>query len=70
MLAAAAKWRDAQRKIVQDSENETIANLKAKGMAVNEIDKATFEQAMHPVWKTYEPVIGSELLGLIRKYRD
>ena len=70
VLAAAAKWRDAQRKMVQDSEAETIASLKSKGMAVNEVDKAAFEQAVQPVWKTYEPVLGSELLGLIRKYRD
>jgi len=68
--AAAAKWRDAQRKMVQDSEAETIANLKAKGMAVNEVDKAAFEKAVQPVWKAYEPVLGSELLGLVRKYRD
>ncbi len=68
--AAAAKWRDAQRKMVQDSEAEMIANLKAKGMAVNEVDKAAFEQAVQPVWKAYEPVLGSELLGLVRKYRD
>jgi tripartite ATP-independent transporter DctP family solute receptor len=70
VLAAAAKWRDAQRKMVQDSESETIANLKAKGMAVNEVDKAAFEQAVQPVWKAYEPVLGSELLGMIRKYRE
>jgi len=68
--AAAAKWRDAQRKMVQDSEAEMIANLKAKGMAVNEVDKAAFEKAVQPVWKAYEPVLGSELLGLVRKYRD
>ena len=70
VLAAAAKWRDAQRKMVQDSESEMIASLKAKGMAVNEVDKAAFEQAVQPVWKAYEPVLGSELLGLIRKYRE
>jgi TRAP-type transport system periplasmic protein len=70
VLAAAAKWRDAQRKMVRDSESETIANLKAKGMAVNEVDKAAFEQAVQPVWKAYEPVLGSELLGMIRKYRE
>ena len=39
-------------------------------MAVNEVDKAAFEKAVQPVWKAYEPVLGSELLGLIRKYRD
>jgi len=70
VLAAAAKWRDAQRKMVQDSETQTIADLKAKGMTVNEVDKEAFEQAVQPVWKAYEPVLGSELLGLIRKYRD
>jgi tripartite ATP-independent transporter DctP family solute receptor len=68
--AAAAKWRDVQRKMVQDSEAEMIANLKGKGMAVNEVDKAAFEKAVQPVWKAYEPILGSELLGLIRKYRD
>ncbi len=70
VAATATKWRDAQRKMVQDSENEMIANLKAKGMAVNEVDKAVFAKAVEPVWQAYEPVLGSELLGLIKKYRD
>ena len=70
VTAAAAKWRDTQRKMVQDSEAETVANLKAKGMAVNEVDKAAFAKAVEPIWKNYEPVLGTELLGLVKKYRD
>lgn len=70
VVAAATKWRDVQRKMVQDSDSEMIANLKAKGMAVNDVDKAAFAKAVEPVWKAYEPVLGTELLELIRKYRD
>lgn len=70
VLAAAAKWRDAQRKMVQDSEEDFMTKLKAKGMAVNTVDKAAFIKAVEPVWKAYEPVFGSELLGLVNKYRN
>jgi TRAP-type transport system periplasmic protein len=68
VLAAASKWRDMQRKMVQDSDDDFVAKLKAKGMIFNTVDKAAFVKAVEPVWHAYEPVFGTELLGLVKKY--
>lgn len=67
--AAANKWRDAQRRMVTESEAELVAQLKAKGMQVNEADKDAFAKAIAPVWQTYEGKYGPELMGLVAKYR-
>jgi TRAP-type C4-dicarboxylate transport system substrate-binding protein len=47
-----------------------MAQLKEKGMQVNEVDKAAFAAAVAPVWKTFEPVFGPELMGLLKQYRE
>ncbi|TCT03360.1 DctP family TRAP transporter solute-binding subunit [Paralcaligenes ureilyticus] len=70
VTTAAAKWRDAQRKMVQDSDDDYIAKLKEKGMIVNTVDKAAFIKAVEPVWKKYEPVFGADMMGLVKKYQD
>jgi len=67
--AAADHWRDAQRKMITDEDKALIKQLEEKGMAVNEVDKAAFIEAVQPVWKTYEPIYGAELMGLVQKYR-
>ncbi|MNH34865.1 hypothetical protein D3C79_954920 [compost metagenome] len=69
MRAAANKWRDAQRRMVAESEAGLIEQLKAKGMQINQADKAAFAQAVAPVWKTYEVQYGPELMALVAKYR-
>ena len=67
--AAAAKWRDAQRRMVTESESQLVAQLQAKGMQVNEADKEAFAKAVAPVWQTYESKYGPELMALVAKYR-
>lgn len=66
---AADKWRDAQRKMVSDSDEELVAKLKEKGMEVNEVDKAAFVEAVQPVWKQYESTFGADLMAILQKYR-
>lgn len=68
--ASANKWRDAQRRMVAESEAGLIEQLKAKGMQVNSPDKAAFAKAVAPVWKTYEVQYGPELMALVAKYRS
>ena len=68
--AAADKWRDAQRKMISDSDAQFVAQLKEKGMAVNEVDKAAFAKAVEPIWKSYEATFGAELMGTLQKYRE
>lgn len=68
--AAADKWRDAQRKMITDGDQQFVAQLKEKGMQVNEVDKAAFAAAVQPVWKTYSVTYGPELMALVQKYRE
>ena len=68
--AAADKWRDAQRKMISDSDQQFVAQLKDKGMQVNDVDKAAFAAAVEPVWKTYSVTYGPELMALVQKYRE
>lgn len=67
--AAADHWRDEQRRMISESDKDFIAQLKEKGMQINEVDKAPFAAAVAPVWATYETTFGPELMGLVRKYR-
>lgn len=66
---AAATWRDKQRKMVQESSEDFLGKLKAKGMQVNTPDNALFKQAVAPVWKQYEDVFGKDVFDLIEKAR-
>lgn len=65
---AAKKWCAIQRKQTIQSEDDFLAKLKAKGMKVNDVDKAAFKKAVQPVWKNYESVFGKDLVNLVREY--
>jgi TRAP-type C4-dicarboxylate transport system substrate-binding protein len=62
-------WRDKQRKMVQESSDDFLAKLKAKGMQVSTPNNALFVKAVAPVWKQYEDVLGKEFFDLIEKAR-
>lgn len=68
VMKLARKWCLTQRKETVKEENDFLAKLKAKGMKVNEVDKAAFKKAVQPIWKSYEPVFGSELMGWVHEY--
>lgn len=64
----AQKWCAAQRKETIKEENEFLDKLKAKGMEVNDVDKAAFQKAVQPVWKSYESTFGKELMDMVHEY--
>lgn len=68
VLRLAAKWRDAQRQMITDSDGKLLGQLKEKGMQVNEVDPAPFIQKVQPVWDSEAKVFGPELMALFRKY--
>jgi len=68
--AAADRWRDEQRRMIAEGDNQYLALLKEKGMQVNEVDKTPFVAAVAPVWKSYEATFGPELINLVKKYRE
>jgi len=65
----ALTWRDKQRKMVQESSDDFLAKLKAKGMQVSTPNNALFVKAVAPVWKQYEDVFGKEFFDMIEKAR-
>jgi tripartite ATP-independent transporter DctP family solute receptor len=70
VLELSKKWRDKERKQIQQEEQDFIAKLEEKGMEINEVDKATFKEAVQPVWQEYESVFGKELMDLVKKYGE
>ncbi len=67
---AANKWRDKQRTMVRDAEDKMVENLKAKGMIINQVNKAPFVEKVASVYKDYEPIFGKELIELINEYKN
>ncbi|MDR1740262.1 MAG: DctP family TRAP transporter solute-binding subunit [Synergistaceae bacterium] len=65
-LTLAAKWRDAERKMIRDADANLVATIRASGVTVSEVDKKPFRDAVQPVWKEFEPVFGAELMELLR----
>jgi len=62
-------WRDKQRKMVQESSEDFLAKLKAKGMQVNSPKNELFKAAIAPIYTQYESVFGKDLFELIEKAR-
>lgn len=62
-------WRDKQRKMIQESSDDFLAKLKAKGMQVTTPNNEAFRKAVAPVWAQYESVFGKEFFDLIEKAR-
>jgi len=67
VMKLAAKWRDEERRLTIAQENDFLEKLKAKGMKVNEVDKAAFKNAVKDVWTEYEGVFGKDMLELVEK---
>ena len=64
----AQKWGEAQRKETIQEEDEFLKKLEESGMLVNEVDKAAFQQAVQPVWQSYEKTFGKERMDMVREY--
>ena len=61
------KYRDQVRKEIANQDTKIVEELKAKGMQVNEVDKAAFQAAVQNVTKTYVQKNGDELLKLVQQ---
>ena len=69
VMEAATAWGLKQRDMVAAANDELIAQLEAKGMAFNEVDKAAFIEAVEPIWESQKDVYGEELLAILDQYR-
>jgi tripartite ATP-independent transporter DctP family solute receptor len=64
----ATKAAESERKLIQQSDNELVAELKKKGMQVNEVDTRPFKAAIQPVYEKYQAVYGQDIIDTIAKY--
>lgn len=69
VMEAATSWGLKQRNMVAAANDELIAQLEAKGMQFNEVDKAAFIAAVEPIWESQKDVYGEELLTILNTYR-
>lgn len=65
VLEQAIKYRDIERKQIQDQDDQLVETLKKSGMVVSEVDKEAFRNAVGGVRGIYEKEYGDELLKLI-----
>jgi TRAP-type C4-dicarboxylate transport system substrate-binding protein len=63
---AAAALRDKVRALIVDGEAESVEGLRKQGIQVTTVDKAAFQSAMEPVYRTYHAQFG-DLIERIRK---
>jgi len=66
--ANALKYRLVARELIREQDDKLLTELKAKGIAVNEVDKAAFKKAVEPVWAKYEAKFGKDIMDIVRKY--
>ncbi|WP_280520742.1 DctP family TRAP transporter solute-binding subunit [Phaeobacter sp. J2-8] len=66
---AATSWGAQQRDMVAAANAELVAQLEAKGMIFNEVDKAAFIEAVAPIWEDQKDVYGEDLLAILNTYR-
>ena len=64
----ASKYAQYERKLIEQSDLELIAELKKKGMQVNEVDLGPFKAPMKPIYEKYGAVYGKDLMDLLYKY--
>jgi TRAP-type C4-dicarboxylate transport system substrate-binding protein len=66
---AATDWGQKQREMVAAANAELVAQLEAKGMQFNTVDKPAFISAVEPIWESQKDVYGADLLAILNTYR-
>lgn len=64
LLDTARKAAEYQRELMYEYEDQSIAELKERGMEVNEVDKAAFGEAVKPIWDRFIAKYGDEGVNL------
>ncbi len=64
----ATKYADYERKLIQKSDTDLVAELKKKGMQVNEVDVRPFKAATLPIYEKFQGVFGKDIMDLVAKY--
>jgi tripartite ATP-independent transporter DctP family solute receptor len=65
---AAYDARDYERNIARRMNDAAIEKLRAEGIHINSVDTKPFKNAMKPVYRKYEKVIGAKILHAVIEY--
>lgn len=66
ILAAAKEGTTYQQQVWAELIDDTVKQLKAKGMEFNEVDKIKdFQAVAQPIYKEFEPIVGADLINAI-----
>ncbi|OIN12222.1 DctP family TRAP transporter solute-binding subunit [Oceanisphaera psychrotolerans] len=66
----ASRWRDTQREMTRQDDEALIGKLEEKGMKVNDVDRAPFQNAVSGIWQQYASVFGQDLMDIVERYRS
>lgn len=67
LLDTAKEAANYQRELMYEYEDQSVAQLKERGMAVNEVDNAAFVEAVKPIWDRFTAKYGDEGINLALK---
>jgi tripartite ATP-independent transporter DctP family solute receptor len=67
LLDTAKEAANYQRELMYEYEDQSVAQLKERGMAVNEVDNAAFVAAVKPIWDRFVAKYGDEGVNLALK---
>lgn len=65
IIQAGKETQQYERKLWQELEAKTVADLKAKGVQFNDVDPKPFREAAQKVWQKYEEKLGKALIQQI-----
>lgn len=69
LKVAAQEGKTFERGLVQKADVELKDKLKQRGVEIVEINKKEWQDAMSPVYKTFEADIGKELIDKVRNFK-
>ncbi|MFD1040474.1 DctP family TRAP transporter solute-binding subunit [Virgibacillus byunsanensis] len=70
LIEKAEVWKEKERKMIQESDEEMLVKLKEEGMQVTEPDIKAFQEKVSVIWDQYEDEYGKELVDIVRKYSE
>lgn len=68
IIEKAEIWKEKEREMIREAEQELVEQMKESGMQVTEPDVEEFKAAAESVWTKYEDVLGKDLVDIVRKY--
>lgn len=63
-------WKEKEREMMTEYDNEILEKMKAEGIEVTEPDTEEFREACQSIWTKYEDELGKDLVDIVRRYSE